>query len=72
MKSKSFIGVNMLRIADDRPSLIKTAMEKVIDLVNNKTIPEPIGRAFPVSDISEAHNLLESRESVGKLAIEWK
>ncbi len=72
LKSKSFIGVNMLRIADDRPSLIKTAMEKVIDMVNKKIIPEPIGRAFPVSDISEAHNLLESRESVGKLAIEWK
>ena len=46
--------------------------EDFIELINNKTIPEPIGRAFPVSDISEAHNLLESRESVGKLAIEWK
>lgn len=72
MKSKSLIGVNMLRIADERPSLIKIAMENIIEMVNNKTIPEPIGRAFPVSDISEAHNLLESRESVGKLAIEWK
>lgn len=72
MQSKSFIGVNMLRISDERPSIIKTAMENIIELINNKTIPEPIGRAFPVSDISEAHNLLESRESVGKLAIEWK
>jgi NADPH:quinone reductase-like Zn-dependent oxidoreductase len=71
-QSKSFIGVNMLRISDERPSIIKEAMEQVISLVNNKVIQEPIGRAFPVSDISEAHNLLESRESVGKLAIEWK
>jgi NADPH2:quinone reductase len=71
MQSKSLIGVNMLRISDERPSIIKTAMENVIELINNKTIPEPIGRVFPISDISEAHNLLESRESVGKLAIEW-
>lgn len=71
MKSRSLIGVNMLRIADERPSLIKTAMEKIIHLVQTNTIPVPIGRSFPVSDISEAHNLLESRESVGKLAIEW-
>jgi NADPH2:quinone reductase len=71
-QSKSFIGVNMLRISDERPSIVKEAMEQVISLVNNKIIQEPIGRAFPVSDISEAHNLLESRESVGKLAIEWK
>jgi NADPH2:quinone reductase len=71
MQSKSLIGLNMLRISDERPSIIKTAMENVIELINNKTIPEPIGRVFPISDISEAHNLLESRESVGKLAIEW-
>ena len=51
------------------PIGIKDVIESIN---NNKTIPEPIGRAFPVSDISEAHNLLESRESVGKLAIEWK
>jgi len=72
MKSKSLIGVNMLRMADERPAIIKEAMENVIDLINKKIVPEPIGRAFPVSDLSEAHNLLESRESVGKLAIEWK
>ncbi len=72
MKSKSLIGVNMLRMADERPSIIKEAMEKIIDLNNRQIITDPIGRAFPVSDLSEAHNLLESRESVGKLAIEWK
>ena len=72
MQSKSLIGVNMLRISDERASIIKVAMENIIELVNNKTISEPVARAFPVSDISEAHNLLESRESVGKLAIEWK
>lgn len=71
MQSKSLIGVSMLRIADERPAIIKQSMERIIEMVKSSTIPKPIGRSFPVSDITEAHNLLESRESVGKLAIEW-
>lgn len=71
MNSKSLIGVNMLRIADYKPELINIAMKNVIDMVNHKTIEIPVGRSFPISELSEAHNLLESRESVGKLAIEW-
>ncbi|MCX7744952.1 MAG: zinc-binding dehydrogenase [Flavobacteriales bacterium] len=70
--SKSLIGINMLRIADNRPELIGLAMEAVIQLVNEQKIPRPCGQSFSMNDLSIAHELLENRKTTGKLAILWK
>jgi NADPH2:quinone reductase len=69
--SKSIIGINMLRIADYRPELIGAAMEAVIQLVKEKKIPRPLGHSFHVNNLSKAHELLEKRQTTGKLAIYW-
>jgi len=71
LKSRSLIGVNMLHIADARPQIIKAAIANVTSLVNSGELALPSGRTFPVSDLAEAHDLLESRGSVGKIAVEW-
>lgn len=72
LKSRSLIGVNMLRIADERPEIVKNSMVRVISMVNTGELPMPVGRSFPVSELAEAHNLLETRESIGKIAVEWE
>ncbi len=69
--SKSLIGVNMLRIADTRPVVLKRCMEEVMGLYNKGVFKPLIGKIFPASEIAKAHEYVESRESIGKVLIKW-
>ncbi len=71
MTSKSVIGVNMLRIADDKPEVLKRCFTAVFDLYQKGIFRPVTGKIFPVSEISNAHEYLESRQSVGKVAVSW-
>ena len=71
MRSQSLIGVNMLRIADHHPDILKRCMTKVMDLAQRGELDPKIGGVFPVEQISEAHELLGMRKSVGKLILKW-
>lgn len=71
MSSKSMVGVNMLRIADHKPHLLKQAFEGVMSYVENGVIKPKISKVFDPEEIANAHNYLESRQSVGKIVIKW-
>lgn len=71
MQSRSIIGINMLRIADGRPELIKKSMNEVVNLITAGEIPAPVGRIFNITQLGEAHDFLESRKSIGKIAVAW-
>lgn len=71
MNSKGIIGVNMLRIADYKPLIIKRCLEEVVRLTENGTLNPEIGGTFPIEEIGEAHAFLESRKSTGKIAVKW-
>jgi len=71
MRSKSIIGVNMLKIGDNKPKTLQRCMQNVTELVKNKEVVPHIGGEFSVSEIAEAHAFLESRESIGKIVIKW-
>lgn len=71
MESRSLIGVNMLRVADFRPDILKLCLESVVKLaLDGKLDPTP-GGMYPVSEISIAHTALETRKTVGKLGVYW-
>jgi NADPH2:quinone reductase len=69
--SKSIIGVNMLRIAENKTMLFHQVLEQVVQLYNDGVFKPVIGELFPASDIAKAHALLASRQSVGKISITW-
>lgn len=69
MKSKSLIGVNMLRIADDKPDLLQHCFQQVGRLYEQKIFRPVTGKIFPAEQIADAHNFLESRRSIGKTAV---
>jgi len=69
--AKSIIGINMLRISDERPELMKRSMDEVCKLAEEGIFKPVLGNVFPVSDIATAHVFLESRASVGKVVVEW-
>jgi NADPH2:quinone reductase len=69
--SKSMIGINMLRIAENKGPLFKQILGEVIHLYNQGVFRPVVGQVFPAGEISKAHALLESRRSVGKITVTW-
>jgi NADPH:quinone reductase-like Zn-dependent oxidoreductase len=69
--SKSIIGVNMLNIGDDKPEVLARCMKNVAELVKSGTLKPHVGARFKASEIAQAHDLLESRKSMGKIVVHW-
>lgn len=71
MRSKSVIGVNMLKIGDNRPTILNKCMRNVAEMIISEKVNPHVGGRFPASRIAEAHALLESRKSLGKIIVYW-
>jgi len=71
MESKGLIGVNMLRVADNRPHIFKKCLDGVVDYWQKGVIKPHIHRVYKATDIAKAHQELESRRSIGKIVCEW-
>ena len=71
MNSKAMIGVNMLHVADDRPEVLARTMKAVVDLWKAGEIKPVVGGEFNAAQLSEAHEFIESRQSMGKVAVKW-
>jgi NADPH2:quinone reductase len=71
MNSIGVLGVNMLRIADHKPEILKHALDEVVGMVERKEIRPYVGKEFKASEISEAHAFLENRKSIGKVVLHW-
>lgn len=72
MNSKSIIGINMLRLSDQRPLVLKRCLENVVALALDGTLTPIVGGRYPASQLAEAHAFLEGRGSMGKLVITWE
>ncbi len=70
--SKAVIGVNMLRIADNRPLVIQRCLNAVVDWTDKGILKPVVGGRFSLEQIGEAHAFLQSRKSMGKIVIELK
>ena len=71
MQSKSIVGVNMLKIADSSPEIIATCLQEMLELYRKNEITTHVGGVFNESQLIEAHDLLESGKSMGKITIRW-
>ncbi len=72
MQSKGIIGVNMLRIADYRPLVIKRVLEKVVHYFEQGIFDPVVGGEYGFKDIAKAHEFLQSRKSMGKIVVHVK
>lgn len=72
MRSKNVLGVNMLKIADNRPMVLKHCLTAVVRLYHEGSLIPQVGGVFPVSKIAEAHAALESGKTTGKLTVFWE
>ena len=71
MRSISLIGVNMLRIADNRPQILQHCLQQVTQLAANGVLKPIVGGVFPIKELPDAINKLENRQTVGKIVVEW-
>jgi NADPH:quinone reductase-like Zn-dependent oxidoreductase len=71
IKSKSFIGVYMLALADYKPGVVARCLKNVIRLGEENIIQPAGGLEFSVNELAQAHRALESRKSMGKIMVKW-
>ncbi len=71
MPSKAIIGINMLRIADNKPAVLQRCLEAVVRLTNEGVFKPTVSKVFNVADIAAAHDYLEKRKSIGKVVVQW-
>lgn len=71
MRSRSLLGVNMLRISDERPEVLARCMRGVADMALSGRLEPIVGGRFSAAEIAAAHELLESRKSIGKIVVTW-
>ena len=69
--SKSILGVNMLRIADHKPQMLKRCLDQVVKLYEQGVFKPMVGGVFNSTDLAVAHSLLENRKSTGKITVQW-
>jgi NADPH2:quinone reductase len=72
MRSKGILGLNLLRLADDRPEILGRALEAVMALAAGGTLMPVVDREFPADRVAEAHAHVESRSSIGKVILRWE
>ncbi len=71
MKSKGIIGVNMLKIGDNKPDVLVRCMRNVVDLYKAGTIKPHVHKVYDSNEIQEAHAALENRGTIGKVGVRW-
>jgi NADPH2:quinone reductase len=71
LKSQGVIGVNMLRVADERPEALQHCIQSVVQLTEEGVLKPTVGGRYSIDQLSEAHAFLEGRKSIGKIAVHW-
>ena len=67
-ESKAVIGLNMLKLWDDRGSL-GPWIAAISDAIDDGTVHPIVHAAVPFADAGEAHRILAARENFGKVVL---
>ncbi|MDX2360637.1 MAG: zinc-binding dehydrogenase [Crocinitomicaceae bacterium] len=71
MRSKNIMGVNMLKIADNKPKVMEHCLNKVVELYSSGKIAPQVGGKYSADQLCDAHDALESGKTTGKLSVFW-
>lgn len=70
-KSQAYIGVNMLKLADDRPDMIAAAFKGTQQLIEEGILAPHVGKIFPHAELAAAHQFITDRKAIGKVVVKW-
>lgn len=71
LRSASLTGVNMLRIAENKPLVLQQCLQEVVKKAAEGQLKPIVHGVYPISQLWQAHEALQHRSTVGKLAIQW-
>ena len=71
MRSKNILGVNMLKIADNRPKVLAHCLQEVVKLHQEGKLQPQVGGTYSIYKVAEAHSALENGKTTGKLTVFW-
>lgn len=71
MRSKSLIGVNMLRLSDRKPQLVAACMQSALGALQEGWLKPKVHPLFDADQLPQALELLGSGKSIGKVAVRW-
>ena len=71
MQSKSLLGVNMLKIADQQPLVIQQSMQAMLLRYKNGELQLPQITNYSSSDFVQAHDALGKVQTTGKIVVSW-
>jgi len=69
MRSKNVLGVNMLKIADNKPDVLQHCLKEVVHLYQSGEIKPQSGGVYNEDQLVDAHEFLESGKSTGKIGV---
>ncbi|MEY3442592.1 MAG: hypothetical protein RLZZ519_873 [Bacteroidota bacterium] len=72
MESRGIIGCNMLRVADHRPDVLQYCLQGSLRGAAEGWLKPTVGKVFPSTELTAAHEYVEQRKSMGKVIITWK
>jgi NADPH2:quinone reductase len=71
MRSKSVIGINILKLGDYKPQVVAKCMQETVALAEKGVLKPVVHETYSVDQLAEAHKALENRGTIGKLAVKW-
>ncbi|MFT3884289.1 MAG: zinc-binding dehydrogenase [Flavobacteriales bacterium] len=71
MRSRSLIGVNMLRISEQKPELIAECLCEVVRARNEGWLRPHVHHTYPSSELPAALAALAGGRTSGKVAVRW-
>jgi len=71
MRSRSLIGVNMLRVGEHRPEVLAECLRGTVEAHSEGWLRPIAHDSFPADRLLEAHALLEGGKSIGKVVVKW-
>lgn len=68
-RNTGVLGFYLGRLMRHRPEVVRDAIAELVALWESGAVRPLVGATFPLADAAEAHRLIESRRSVGKVVL---
>ncbi len=69
--SQSFIGINMLVLADARPDMVAAAFSGVQQYYAEGILQPHVGQVFPAALLPVAQQFVSDQKAIGKVVVKW-
>jgi NADPH:quinone reductase-like Zn-dependent oxidoreductase len=71
MKSRSILGVNMLKLGDFKPDLVARCLRETVEAHGSGILRPLVHDVLPAERLIQAHQALASGRTMGKVALTW-